>query len=143
MEIFATIITGVIVYVLGQFTLKLIIEPIQDLKKEIQQILNDCSYYSGVATNMPHIDEKRILETRKTFRQRSTSLRSKYKIIPFINFFSVIKVIPSSHNLSEASSRLMGISNTVSSEGEFKDNLRNHEWLKEIENLLAPKNGEK
>jgi hypothetical protein len=139
MEIFSTIITGVIVYVLGQFTLKIIIEPIQELKKEIQQTLADCSYYAGLATNMPDINEEKALEARKIFRQRSTYIRSKYKIIPFMDTFAVFGIIPVEKSLSEASSMLMGLSNTISSSGNFKENMQNNEWLKEIENLLAPK----
>lgn len=139
MEIFSTIITGVIVYVLGQFALKIIIEPIQDLKKEIQQTLADCSFYWGIVTNMPDVKEELIKEASITFRKRSTSLRSKVAIIPFLDFFADFKILPTRHNLSEASSRLMGISNLAVTKGNREDNMTNFKWLQEAESFLNPK----
>jgi len=136
MDILITIISGTTVYVLGQFILKMIIEPVQDVKKEIQQALGDCLYYAGFATNMPHIKEEYIKEASLTLKKRATQLRSKYAIIPFKDLFEKVKILPSQQDMSEASSILIGIANLTVTNGDFVNNRQNHEWLKEIEGLL-------
>lgn len=142
MEMLLTIVSGTTVYVLGQFTLKMIIEPLQDIKKEIQKVLSNCIYFAGIVTNMPHVKEEYIKEASSVIRKSSTELKSKYAILPFKGLFAMLRVLPNEHNMSEASSRLIGISNLSVTDGQFENNIKNNEWLKEVEILLNPKSGE-
>jgi hypothetical protein len=139
MEIFITIIAGVLVFILSQFFLKLVLEPLQELRKEIQLAYSDCSFYSNIAVNLGSVNDEYIKEASTVFRQRSTILRSKYHLVPFLNLFAKFNITPTKHNLSEASSRLMGLSNLCITMSQSKNNFQNNQWLNEIEELLGIK----
>lgn len=137
MEVFFTIMAGVLVFVLSQLILKLVLEPLQELKKEIQITYSDCSFYGNIPVNLGSVSDELIREASQVFRRRSTCLRSKYHLVPFLDIFAKCHIVPSKHKLSEASSRLMGVSNLCATGSQSENNSQNYGWLKEIEELLV------
>lgn len=131
MELFNTIVSGVLVYVLGEFILKIFIEPIQSLKKEIEETLNDCTYYANILTLQTF--DKSHTEMFDIFRKHSSLLGSKSAIIPFVNFFALLNILPKRSAILRASDNLRGISNT--SLAETNDKFLT-ESRRKVENLL-------
>ena len=51
MSVFITVFSGVLVFVIGQIVVKLIIEPINDFKKERSKIIYDLVFYANKLAN--------------------------------------------------------------------------------------------
>lgn len=113
MEFSLTIISAVMIFVLGQISLKLIIEPIQELKKEISEILNAMVFYADRISNPNDV----IDEVSKILRKHASNLEAKSSIIPFYRIFEIFRVLPTKQNISEAKSHLVGLSNSLSNSG--------------------------
>lgn len=128
MEIFYTVLSGVLVYVLGQFILKIWIEPIQELKKNYQIFIDDWIFYNNIISNMNINDEKFNKEKEKVaeiIRKHASKLNASYVIIPFNQLFVKLKIIP---NVDKIISSLIRVSNIL------KLSSNKNEDLKEIIN---------
>ena len=136
MDFFSAVISGVLIFALQQIILKIFIEPIQDLKKEIQLTLHDCMYYTDVLTL--HYFNDSHTEMFDTFRKHSSLLSSKSAIIPFVDFFALLNILPKRSSLIEACNLLIGISNTNTkntSPEETNDQILTN-YKTKVENLL-------
>lgn len=114
MEFFTTIISAVMIFVLGQISLKLIIEPIQELKKEISEVLNAMVFYADRISNPNSNSQEIVDEVGKILRKYASNLEAKSSIIPFYGIFELFRVLPKKQNISEAKSDLIGLSNSLS-----------------------------
>ena len=132
MEFSLTIISAVMIFVLGQISLKLIIEPIQELKKEISEILNAMVFYADRISNPNDF----IDEVSKILRKHASNLEAKSSIIPFYRIFEIFRVLPTKQNISEAKSHLVGLSNSLSNSGN-NNGMNNSEKNDNIKRLLT------
>ena len=113
MTLFLTIFSGVTVFVLGQITLKLLIDPIQEFKKTIADIshalIEHAAIYSnpGVAGNEV---EKKVSEI---FRNLSSRLNAQMYLIPKYDCISKVFGLPPCNKVAEATGFLIGLSNSV------------------------------
>lgn len=84
--VFQTVIAGVFVFVISQYVLIFIIEPIKEYKKVIAKIDNKLKFYSNVITNPP-LPGKQLPENyslaKKELRELSCELEALYKMLPF------------------------------------------------------------
>jgi len=135
MEIFNTIISGVAVFVLGQILLKLIIEPIQDLKKEIATTLNNLIYYANIISNPNTNSPEKYKETSQKLRQHASNLASKVSIIPFYILWVSLRILPPKENIFKAKTYLIYISNSLF-QSKYNDGMKNSEKSEEIQKLL-------
>lgn len=117
MEFSLTIISSVMIFVLGQIGLKLIIEPIQKLKKEISEVLNATVFYADRISNPNSNSQDVVDEVSKILRKHASNLEAKSSIIPFYRIFEIFRVLPTKQNISEAKSHLVGLSNSLSNSG--------------------------
>ncbi|MDE1492794.1 hypothetical protein [Xenorhabdus bovienii] len=108
MVTFITILTGVSVFVIGQFILKLVLEPIVDLKKQIGTVSalfllhqSDIRHRKG--------DRKLVNEIRKI----SAELISARRSVPLYKYISKILCLPSEKDINEAAIFLKKISELV------------------------------
>lgn len=136
MEFFTTIISAVMIFVLGQIGLKLIIEPIQELKKEISEILNAMVFYADRVSNPNSNSQEVIDEVSKILRKHASNLEAKSSIIPFYRIFEIFRVLPNKQNISEAKSHLIGLSNSLS-KSENNSGINNSTKNNEIKILLT------
>jgi hypothetical protein len=107
-----TIIGSVIVYVVGLFVSKLIIDPYQDYRKTVGEVAHALVYYDNVSER-----SRRELqdEAAKALRDKAALLRSKAYCI---NFYSLIarilpNRIPTFASVIAASNALIALSNSV------------------------------
>lgn len=136
MEVFNTVISGVAVFVLGQILLKLIIEPIQDLKKEIATILNNLIYYANIISNPNANSSEMYKETSQKLRQHASNLASKVSIIPFYKLWVMLRILPPKENIFQAKLYLIGISNSLYP-SKYNDGMKNSEKSEKIQKLLT------
>ena len=133
--VFTTIIAGVTVFVLGQFILKLILEPVIHLKgvfgKISSLLLREQSKFTNCVENE---------ELYKEVRDVSSSLLSQCYSIPYFNFIHSFLSLPSKKDILEASRALNYIGYCVfPGAKESTDSLTPdevHHQLKSISNLL-------
>lgn len=112
MEIFYTVLSGTLVYVLGQLFSKFIIDPIHKQKEVIGEIADTLIYYENIfgVHNSKNNDSD---EAMNRFRSLSTKLISKTYLIPFYAFFEKMHIVKSLVKIKNAHTSLIGLSNSV------------------------------
>jgi hypothetical protein len=111
--IFTTVLSGVLVYVFGQLILKLVIEPVQDLRKTIGQTSHALIQRANVIQN-PGVPEQKIMdETSDQLRTLSSQLQSHLYLVPSYSFTAKLFNLPSFDEICKASSDLIGLSNSI------------------------------
>lgn len=110
-DLFATIFSGVTVFVLGQIFVKMFIEPVQEIKKTIAKIRMDIHRYGHIIHNYNNIDENIRNETSAILRNLSAELIAHLELIPFFSFASKIFKFPKPENIKKASINLIALSN--------------------------------
>ncbi|MCI0439378.1 MAG: hypothetical protein L0177_09635 [Chloroflexi bacterium] len=126
-EVFQIVLTsvltafgGILVITIGQLTIKLLIEPIHELRELIGEIDFALIYYSNVytspVTSFNDLDSehgKRAIEASKTFREQAGKLRAKARQITWYRLPRLLNWVPPRSDIFEASNGLIGISNGV------------------------------
>lgn len=113
MAVFLTIISGVLVFVIGQTVLKLFVEPWQKQRECIAKIANLLLYYGNVYSN-PGVgtEEKNREASQETRRIASELIESHYRI-PMYSKLSRTGLFPSIETMREATRLLIGLSNST------------------------------
>jgi hypothetical protein len=109
-----TVLGAIMVFVTSQILGKLVIEPIQELKK----LLGDIRYalvFHAPAILTPVGDRPAEDSAAETLRKLSCDLRSKVGAVPFYETWAWISkgFLPSGANALDAATCLMGLSNSV------------------------------
>lgn len=112
-----TVFGGVVVFVVSQFVLKWMIEPLQEYKELKGEISYALLFYANVSDVVVPPDE--ISETRKHLRGLSSRLRKAHAKIPFYNLCSVFRLVPVREDLFTASTELVGWSNGLSRDNDI------------------------
>lgn len=111
MQIFLTVISGVVIYVVGQSILQFVLEPIKEFNKQ----RGDTSFL--------------LLSYRATMMQ-----------IPFYNLFAKFDVLPAKNDVFKAAQEINGISYGMGPIGKDEDSAqRNYKALQEIADALKVK----
>lgn len=96
-SILITILAGVAVFVISQFILKLVLEPIVSLKETLGELSAFCLRNRAEITNT-----NATLEMQHELKRLSSTLISKRQAIPFYNFFARILFMPTENNIIES-----------------------------------------
>ncbi len=110
MQIFATILTGVIVFVGGQTILKMVIEPIQRLRETISGVAFILTNNHVVYHNSEALDEERVKDAYYNVREMGGRLVANQSLIPFYEKIHKYFSLPSKEEIKTASEKLYGIS---------------------------------
>ena len=111
--VFLTVLSGVITYVVGQLVLKLMLEPIHEMKKTIGQISHSLIEYADVIGNPGVPTQEVMYETSRHFRKLSSQLQAHLYLVPVYGFTAWLFRLPSRAKVLSASKSLMGLSNGV------------------------------
>lgn len=111
--VFLTIFSGVLTYVLGQLVLKLVIEPVHEMKKTIGQISHSLIEHANIIQNPGLPPEKTIKETSQHLRKLSSQIQSHLYLVPLYSITSLVFRLPKQTQVIEASKSLMGLSNSL------------------------------
>ncbi|BFU89436.1 MAG: hypothetical protein NTAFB01_06230 [Nitrospira sp.] len=120
LTIFFTVLSGVITFVLGQLVVKLILDPVQDLKKTIGQISHALVEQANVIANPDVSTKEEKNETSALFRKLSASLHAHLYLVPAYVTTCRVFCLPSKEKLLSASTNLIGLSNGVYSGNRIK-----------------------
>ena len=122
MQVFATVLSGVAVYILGQLLIRFSVEPLQELKRVIGDISHALVYYADVYSNPGLNKDEIVSEARKALRDKASVLRSQANVVPFYDGFTRLKWVPSRADIKSASRHLIGLSNSlVKGDPEYND----------------------
>ncbi len=116
-EVFVTILSGVLVFVISQFLLELVIKPVVNHKKIIAKIDNKLKYYDNVVTNPPiggvydvHSKEK-YMEATNAFRDLSCDLESSFNTIPLKFCCCLLNIVRNKNEIRKSAINLIKLSN--------------------------------
>jgi hypothetical protein len=114
MTIFLTILSGVITFVLGQLTLKLLIEPVQDFRRTIADIALALIEYANIYANPGATSSDIRKPASADLRKLSSRLNAQMYLIPHYRLTAKVFGLPSKSEIVEAASQLIGLSNGLS-----------------------------
>lgn len=113
MTVFYTILAGVATLVLGQILIRLIIEPIHELKRTISDIAVSLVNNSNVFCNPGVVGVEREREVSKEIRNLASRLNAQMYLVPAFGLVRFIFGLPSKQNIAAAMKNMIGISNAV------------------------------
>ncbi|MDO8992684.1 MAG: hypothetical protein U1D41_11945 [Nitrosomonas sp.] len=113
MDIFLTIISGVIVYVAGQLILKLVIEPVHEMKKTIGKISHSLIENGQVIANPGFLGKEGEKETSRHLRALSSQLQASLYLVPKYDCSSILFGLPPRAKILSASTDLIALSHSV------------------------------
>lgn len=113
MTVFLTVFSGVLTFVLGQLTLKLLIEPVQDFKKTIADIALSLIEYSNTYANPGVAGVEVENKASQELRKLASRLNAQVYLIPFYNITAKVFKLPSRKQVMYAANNLIGLSNGV------------------------------
>lgn len=113
MTIFLTILSGAITFVLGQLTLKLLIEPIHDFRRTIADIALSLIEYANIYANPGVAGSEVEKQASAELRRLSSRLNAQMYLIPCYRSTSKIFRLPLRDKVVEATSNLIGLSNSM------------------------------
>lgn len=104
-SVFFTILAGVLVFVLGQFILKLVLEPIVSFKESLGNLSAFCLRYRAKITNA-----NASLEHQNELKVLISTILSKSQSIPFYSAFARVLGLPDQASVIESCRLLNSIS---------------------------------
>ncbi len=120
-SILLTILVGVCVFVICQFILKLVLDPVVEFKKFLGKISHLFLTYQASITNA-----NGSLEIQNEIRMLSASLLSLKEAIPCYSFMSRVLRLPSANEIAEACGALNLISYSIVEEDKEFEPKKDH-----------------
>jgi hypothetical protein len=114
--VFQTVISGVLVFLLGEILQRFVLEPLREFKTIVARIDNRLHFYSNRIVNPPGNKEsisEWYKEASNALRELSCDLESNYKIVPLKSLFIGLKVIPCALDTKTAARSLTFLSNVT------------------------------
>lgn len=113
MQIFLTILTGVLVFLIGQAALKFYFEPLQEFRRTVAEIAHVLIDYANVYGNPGLGDPDEIMKVSAHLRNLSSKLYANMYLTPSYAKTARFIRFPSEESVSEAATQLIGLSNSV------------------------------
>jgi len=111
--VFFTVLSGVITFVIGQLIVKLLLDPVQDMKRIIGQVSHTLVERANVIAN-PGVPTKEVMDdTSDSLRRLSSQLHANLYLVPCYDRTAKVFRLPSKEKLLAASTALIGLSNSV------------------------------
>ena len=121
-----TVLVGVLVFSVGQIILKFFIEPIQDQKRLIGDILSTIFHYYVISmTAEVHINPTIKNEAKEKILFLAKDLFGKTQLIPYYNMLEKLKIVVSFNNIEKISKDLYGLVDEFTKEFPDEKNVGN------------------
>ena len=110
-----TILGGVLVYVIGQFVLKFLIEPTHELKKAIGEVRFNLAYHAAAIQTPISREPQRSEKAYEALLKSSCDLLTKVNAVPCYQVMSWVSLgfLPYKKCILEAATQLRGLSTYV------------------------------
>jgi hypothetical protein len=129
-----TVISGVLVFVVGQWVIKFFIEPIHAQSKLLGEIAYSLTFYANIFGNADLHDKNMLIEVKTTLRTQASNLRASAWTIRGYWFWQLLRVVPQKRDVIRASENLIGLSNSVFDK-EYRNSIDDRQG--EIKKLLG------
>jgi hypothetical protein len=135
-----TIFAGVLTYIIGQMILKLVIEPILELRKTIGRISHSLIHYAGFIFNPGVRPKDEIQHASDYLRSLSSEIQSHLYLVPIYGLTAFFFRLPTKRKVLDASKALMGLSNSLFRESEsvYKHNSKRVEKVCDSLDIYLP-----
>lgn len=114
---FLTVVTGTLVFIIGQICLKLIIEPYLEQQKIISEIRYSLIFYGNVSCSKEDVANeaklKMTIEAQQKFRALAGQLSAVNMFVRGYGFWRFVLFAPSREKIKIASTGLIGLSNSL------------------------------
>ena len=122
--VFYIILAGVIIYVLGEIIVKIVIDPVQELKRVIAEIAFKLIHYSHVfklaSSDEPGgeaageaIGREKLEEAADEYRRLASMLNAAYRLVPFYPLTKLMFFLPKEADIIEARNSLLEMSEEI------------------------------
>ena len=122
--VFYIVLAGVIIYVLGEIVVKIVIDPVQELKRIIADIAFKLIHYSHVfklasAEDTPEdaaektIDRQKLEQAADEYRKLASMLNAGFRLVPFYPFTRVVFFLPGEAAIIDARNDLIEMSEEI------------------------------
>jgi hypothetical protein len=115
-----TVIAGVLVFIVGQLFLKLVIEPVHQLKRTMADISHTFIQYAYVIHNSEVISSELRVEVFEKLRQLSGQLYADMALIPLYSVFGKLFFLPSRSKVYKSATNLIAVANWMHTNNERK-----------------------
>ena len=124
--VFYIILAGVIIYVAGQIIVKIVIDPVQELKRVIAEIAFKLIYYSHVyrvtssgdaeafeEEAQKRVDSEKLEQAADEYRKLASMLNAGYRLVPFYALARLLFLLPREADIIEARNSLLEMSEEI------------------------------
>jgi hypothetical protein len=122
--VFYIILAGVIIYVLGEIMVKIVIDPVQELKRVIADIAFKLIHYSHVfklsssddseaATGEKEIAPEKLEQAADEYRKLASMLNAAYRLVPSYPFARVVFFLPREADIIDARNDLIEMAEEI------------------------------
>jgi hypothetical protein len=122
--VFYIILAGVIIYVLGEIVVKIVIDPVQELKRVIADIAFKLIHYSHIyqisssedtagQTAEKTIDQQQLEQAANEYRKLASMLNAGYRLVPFYALARVAFFLPREADIITARNELLEMSEEI------------------------------
>ena len=124
--VFYIIIAGVIIYVAGEIIVKIVIDPVQELKRVIADIALKLIHYSHVYRIAPSgdvdasgeevqksVDSEKLEQAADEYRKLASMLNAGYRLVPFYAIAKLLFFLPREADIIEARNELLEMSEEI------------------------------
>jgi hypothetical protein len=124
--VFYVILAGVIIYVAGQIIVKIVIDPVQELKRVIAEIAFKLIYYSHVyrvtssgdaeaseEEAQKRVDSEKLEQAADEYRKLASMLNAGYRLVPFYALARLLFLLPREADIIEARNSLLEMSEEI------------------------------
>ena len=124
--VFYIIIAGVIIYVAGEIIVKIVIDPVQELKRVIADIALKLIHYSHVYRIAPSgdvdasgeevrksVDSEKLEQAADEYRKLASMLNAGYRLVPFYAIAKLLFFLPKEADIIDARNELLEMSEEI------------------------------
>jgi hypothetical protein len=122
--VFYIILAGIIIYVVGEIIVKIVIDPVQELKRVIADIAFKLIHYSHVykisASEEPSgdaaektIDRQKLEQAADEYRKLASLLNAAYRLVPFYALARIVFFLPKEADIIDARNALLEMSEEI------------------------------
>ncbi|MCK5203060.1 MAG: hypothetical protein KAR15_04270, partial [Desulfobacterales bacterium] len=124
--VFYIIIAGVIIYVAGEIIVKIVIDPVQELKRVIADIAFKLIHYSHVYRIAPSgdvdasgeevqksVDSEKLEQAADEYRKLASMLNAGYRLVPFYAIAKLLFFLPKEADIIDARNELLEMSEEI------------------------------
>ena len=122
--VFYIVLAGVIIYVLGEIVVKIVIDPVQELKRIIADIAFKLIHYSHVfklssaedvsgEAAEKTIDREKLEQAADEYRKLASMLNAGLRLVPFYSIARIVFFLPREADVIEARNELIEMSEEI------------------------------